>query len=68
MNKRRIVTLSALLAAGIPLFGTAEAQQAAPAAAPARTSPVAPRKEQIQAIITEAYNKYKGGTRGKNGD
>ena len=43
--------------------------QAAPAARPAtKLSPVAPRKEQIQAIIEEAYTKFKGETRGKNAD
>src|SRR5215469_2026391 len=45
--------------------------QAAPAAAPApagQVSPVAPRKEQVQAIVNEAYNKFKGDTRGKNAD
>jgi glutaminase len=49
-----------------PAFG-----QAAPAAAPApsgNVSPVAPRKEQVQAIVNEAYNKFKGDTRGKNAD
>jgi glutaminase len=65
------MTLLALL---LPLFlGAAEAEaQAAPKAssAPAggRTSPVAPRREQIQAIINEAYTKFKGETRGKNAD
>ncbi len=34
----------------------------------AKTSPVAPRKEQVQAIVQEAYNKFKGDTRGKNAD
>lgn len=44
--------------------------QAAPAAqAPSgNVSPVAPRKEQVQAIVQEAYDKYKGDTRGKNAD
>jgi glutaminase len=54
-------------------LGATEAQaQAAPkaagAAAGARASPVAPRREQIQAIINEAYAKFKGETRGKNAD
>ena len=44
--------------------------QAAPATqAPAgAVSPVAPRKEQVQAIVQEAYDKFKGDTRGKNAD
>src|SRR5215469_7286630 len=71
MNKRRFLTLLALLASATPMSflraGDAQAQ-AAPKAASAKTSPVAPRKEQIQAIINEAYNKFKGDTRGKNAD
>jgi glutaminase len=71
MNKRRIVTLLALLGAATPLFvlAAADAQaQAAPKAASAKTSPVAPSRERIQAIIQEAYNKFKSDTRGKNAD
>jgi glutaminase len=71
MNKRRILTLIALVASATPLclLGAADAQaQAVPKASSATTSPVAPRREQIQAIINEAYNKFKGETRGKNAD
>jgi glutaminase len=74
MNTRRILTVLALLAAGhagVFAFGSADAQaQAAPAATASstKTSPVAPRREQVQAIVTEAYNKFKGATRGKNAD
>jgi glutaminase len=74
MNTRRIVTLLALLATGatgVFVLGAADAQaQAAPAAkAPStKVSPVAPRREQVQAIVTEAYNKFKSETRGKNAD
>src|SRR5690242_21586344 len=75
MNTRRTLTLLAGLAASMPLllFASLDAQaQAAPksvsAPANARTSPVAPRREQIQAIINEAYTKFKGETRGKNAD
>jgi glutaminase len=72
MNPTRIMTLFALLAAA--LFAGADAAQApaapkaATAASGARASPVAPRHEQIQAIINEAYAKFKGETRGKNAD
>ena len=31
-------------------------------------SPVAPTKEQVQAIVNEAYEKFKGNTEGKNAD
>jgi glutaminase len=73
MNKRGILTLLALLASGAQLFifgaGDALAQaQPKAAAASTRTSPVAPRREQIQAIINEAYNRFKSETRGKNAD
>ena len=47
----------------------AQAQSAsAPKATSAKVSPVAPRKEQVQAIVQEAYNKFKSETRGKNAD
>jgi glutaminase len=41
-------------------------QAAAPAAA--RRSPVAPTREQVEAVVREAYNKFKTDTRGKNAD
>jgi len=71
MNTRRITALLTVAASIIPLLlpVAADAQaQAAPKTASAKTSPVAPRKEQIQAIVQEAYNKFKGDTRGKNAD
>jgi glutaminase len=46
----------------------AQPATAAPGAAAAKVSPVAPRKQQVQAIIDEAYAKFKGDTRGKNAD
>ncbi len=51
-------------------FSGAVSAQAAPAATtPAgKVSPVAPRKEQVQNIVNEAYAKFKGDTRGKNAD
>ena len=33
-----------------------------------QTSPVAPRREQVQTIVREAYEKFKGDTGGKNAD
>jgi glutaminase len=42
--------------------------QAAPAKAPAQRSPVAPTKEQVQAAVNEAYDKFKSNTDGKNAD
>jgi glutaminase len=71
MNNRRIVTLLALLAwvTQLSFLCAADAQaQAAPKASSAKTSPVAPARERIEAIVTEAYNKFKNETRGKNAD
>jgi len=71
MRTRLILTLLALLAPASALSflaATDALAQAAPKAASAKTSPVAPRQEQIQAITNEAYNKFKGETRGKNAD
>jgi glutaminase len=61
------------LASASQLFflGATDAQaQAAPKAkaSSAKTSPVAPSRERIQAIIQEAYEKFKSDTRGKNAD
>ena len=52
------------------LMCTPAGAQAAPAtqAPSTNVSPVAPRKEQVQAIVQEAYDKYRGDTRGKNAD
>lgn len=73
MNTRPIPTLLVLLLTSTQLFvsGLAAAQaQPAPAmqSAAGRVSPVAPTKEQVQAIVQEAYNKFKGDARGKNAD
>jgi glutaminase len=35
---------------------------------PSKISPVAPRREQVEAVVKEAYNKFKGDIRGKNAD
>jgi glutaminase len=52
--------LAILLATSfIPVYLPAQAQQA---------SPVAPRKEQVQAVVREAYEKFKSDTGGKNAD
>jgi len=70
MNTKRILTLLALIGS-VLAFETVLAQaQPAPAATTpsAKVSPVAPRKEQVQAIVNEAYNKFKADSRGKNAD
>src|ERR1700741_575611 len=71
MKSRRIGILLALLA-GVAqtLFMAPAGAQAAPATTSpgSKVSPVAPRREQVQAIVNEAYNKFKADTRGKNAD
>jgi len=71
-KSRGCLLLAALLLLGVvQLSGvTPAAAQAAPAMKPTtgRLSPVAPGKERIQAIVQEAYDKFKGDTRGKNAD
>jgi glutaminase len=66
MNMRILV--AAVAAATQMCFITPVLGQAQAAKTAAKTSPVAPRKQQIQAIVQEAYNKFKGETRGKNAD
>ncbi len=48
-----------LVASIIPINLPARAQQ---------SSPVAPRKEQVEAVVREAYEKFKNDTSGKNAD
>jgi glutaminase len=63
----RKLCVAAVISLALPIVASA---QAAPAmkAAPSKASPVAPRIEQVQAIIKEAYDKFKGDARGKNAD
>jgi len=72
MSTKHIRVLIVMLAAALQLslFASGEAQaQAAQAAKPSsNVSPVAPKKAQIQAIVDEAYAKFKADTRGKNAD
>src|SRR6201988_1966223 len=72
MHSTRFAILLALLAGlAQALMMAPAAAQPAPAAAgagAAKVSPVAPRKQQVQAIIDEAYAKFKGDSRGKNAD
>jgi glutaminase len=48
-----------LLTSFVPTYLPASAQQ---------SSPVAPRKEQVQAVVREAYDKFRNDTGGKNAD
>jgi glutaminase len=71
MKSTKIRILLALLAGAAQIWFMASAgAQAAPATTSptGKVSPVAPRREQVQAIVNEAYNKFKGDTRGKNAD
>ena len=69
MKFGRIGILLALLA-GVAQIVVAQPAlaQAATASKAAKVSPVAPRKQQVQAIVDEDYTKFKGDTRGKNAD
>jgi len=72
MSTKHMRALLVVLATAMQLlFLSAANAQAQPASAPgaaAKVSPVAPRKQQVQAIVDEAYSKFKGDTRGKNAD
>ena len=70
MTKSRMrmpaIVLTALGAMAVCPLALAQAAPApsakTSAATSAKVSPVAPRKEQVQAIVQEAYNKFKGPT------
>src|SRR3954452_8028481 len=59
MRVAPLVAVMLLATSLIPLYSPARAQQ---------SSPVAPRKEQVQAAIREAYDKFKNDAGGKNAD
>lgn len=64
MSARRIqaVVLTAVAWVAAAIFPTALSAQNA------RSSPVAPRKEMVESVVKEAYERFKGETRGKNAD
>ncbi len=64
INKISIATL--LAAVSLVIAGPASAATAS--ALVGKASPVSPRKAQVEAIVKEAYEKFKGDTRGKNAD
>jgi len=71
MNTWRTRVLITLLAASLPCLANAPAWAQpvpVPSSPSTKTSPVAPRREQVQAIVNEAYTKFKDDTRGKNAD
>jgi glutaminase len=59
MRVAPLVLAMLLVTSFVPVYRPALAQQ---------TSPVAPRREQVQAIVREAYDKFKSDTGGKNAD
>jgi glutaminase len=64
MNIRRISILVLMASSLVPQYFCA-----VPAVAQnTKTSPVSPRLEQVQAIVKEAYEKFKGDKNGKNAD
>src|SRR3984957_17617893 len=64
MNARRISIMLLMAATLVPEYFCS-----APASAQsAKVSPVAPRREQVEAIVKEAYAKFKNDTKGKNAD
>ncbi len=64
MNARRISIMLLMAAALIPgCFYPIPAP-----AQNAKASPVAPRREQVEAVVKEAYEKFKNDTNGKNAD
>ncbi len=64
MNGRRILTLVLMAASLCPEYFCV-----VPAVAQAtKVSPVAPRREQVEAVVKEAYEKFKNDPNGKNAD
>jgi len=68
-NRLRFNLTSIALAVALGCSFAPQAAYAQPAAkATTQKSPVAPTKEDIQAAVNEAYQKFKGNTEGKNAD
>ena len=64
MNVRRVSIVLLMAAALVPeCFCPIPASGQSP-----KVSPVAPRREQVEAVVKEAYEKYKNDTNGKNAD
>src|SRR5262249_1276508 len=61
-KKRSIALLFTLICLGSTLPPAAIAQQSK------NVSPVAPRRELVETVVKEAYEKFKGDTNGKNAD
>jgi glutaminase len=61
-NKVSFAFLSTVMFIGTALPQAVTAQQSR------SVSPVAPRREQVESVVKEAYEKFKGDTNGKNAD
>src|ERR1043166_2940344 len=64
MNPPRPLFTRVLLVAVVVIASTARIH----AQASAKVSPVAPTAEQVQAVVNQAYEKFKNNTEGKNAD
>jgi glutaminase len=64
----RAAVVAAAAVTQLAWFGPAWTQAAQAVAPSTAASPVAPKREQALAALREAYNKFKGDTRGKNAD
>jgi glutaminase len=63
MNRRRVqVAILAAVSIILAMFPVPTTAQNA------RSSPVAPRKEMVESVVREAYEKFKSETKGKNAD
>ncbi len=62
-NRRLAIALLSVMSIASPILSTRAVY-----AQKAQVSPVAPRVEDVKRIVNEAYQKYKGDTRGKNAD
>jgi len=63
MNRKRVqVTVLAAVSIVLAMFPSPASAQNV------RSSPVAPRKEMVESVVREAYEKFKGETKGKNAD
>ena len=58
LRTSRILAATLIAASFIPVTGSAQAQR----------SPVAPRRELVESVVREAYEKFRGDTGGKNAD
>ena len=63
MNTKRMPVALLVVAAIITVISPARV-----AAQTERSSPAAPRRERVAAIVQEAYDKFKNETKGKNAD